>query len=80
MNKNEIRNKVFNIFSVFLNTSELELNIDTSPENNSEWDSLNHIKIIMELENTFNVEITPEDALEINSIKKACMMLENKMN
>lgn len=80
MNKNEIKNKVFNIFSVFLNTSELELNIDTSPENNSEWDSLNHIKIIMELENTFNVEITPEDALEINSIKEACIILENKMN
>jgi acyl carrier protein len=80
LNKNEIKNKVFNIFSVFLNTSELELNIDTSPENNSEWDSLNHIKIIMELENTFNVEITPEDALEINSIKEACIILENKMN
>ena len=79
MNKDEIQKKVFNIFSVFLNISELELDMNTNPENNSEWSSLNHIKIIMEIENSFGVDIMPAEATEINSIKYACDLLEKKL-
>ena len=69
-----------NIFSIFLNIPQDKLNMNSSPENTSEWDSFNHIKIIMEIENVFNVEFSPEESLEINTIKDACNILNNKFN
>lgn len=80
MNKKEIVKEVLNIFSIFLNISVEELSMESSPNNTTEWDSLNHIKIIMEMENIFNVEFSPEDSLEINTIKDVCNILNNKLN
>ncbi len=80
MNKKEIAKEVLNIFSIFLNISVEELSMESSPNNTTEWDSLNHIKIIMEIENIFNVEFSPEDSLEINTIKDVCNILNNKLN
>jgi acyl carrier protein len=80
LNKKEIAKEVLNIFSIFLNISVEELSMESSPNNTTEWDSLNHIKIIMEIENIFNVEFSPEDSLEINTIKDVCNILNNKLN
>ena len=80
LNKKEIEKKVISIFAIILNVEEKKLNMKSSPDNTSEWDSLNHIKIIMELENTFNLEVLPEESIEIFTIEDACSILEKKLN
>lgn len=79
MNRQDIDNKVIKIFSIILNLPLNKLNLKSSPEDIPEWDSLNHIKVIMEIENAFRVEILPEEALEINTILDICKMLYKKL-
>lgn len=79
MNRQDIDNKVMRIFSIILNLPLNKLNLKSSPEDIPKWDSLNHIKVIMEIENAFRVEILPEEALEINTILDICKMLYKKL-
>ena len=36
----------------------------TNPENLEEWDSLSHVQLVLGLEKTFNIDITPEEGIE----------------
>ncbi len=54
------------LINVFRKTFE-DLNIDetVSQKNCENWDSLNHINLIVELENEFNVSIEPDEMDEM---------------
>ena len=42
----------------------------TSIENTEGWDSMGHIALIMALERTFSVSISPTDAIDLTSFGK----------
>tara|TARA_B100000959_G_C14584977_1_gene461538 strand:- start:336 stop:578 length:243 start_codon:yes stop_codon:yes gene_type:complete len=46
-----------------------KLNIDSSTKNISDWDSMNHIILIMEISRKYKINISLEDSVKINSIK-----------
>lgn len=55
--------------------SELEINPDEIPDNAelnnfAKWDSLNHIKIMLALENEFNIELNEENIQRFVTIEK----------
>ena len=54
------------------------VNIETSQENNSKWDSLRHLNLIVELESEFDVSFEPEEIAEMSSVKKIIAILKSK--
>ena len=54
------------------------VNIETSQENNSNWDSLRHLNLIVELESDFDVSFEPEEIAEMSSVKKIIAILKSK--
>jgi acyl carrier protein len=40
----------------------------SSPETLESWDSLNHLNLVMAIEEEFNVELTPDDTLEMRDV------------
>ena len=48
---------------------ELILNEDSSQENISEWDSLNHIYLVVEIEETFNKKFAASEIADWKTIK-----------
>ena len=54
------------------------VNIETSQENNSNWDSLRHLNLIVELESEFDVSFEPEEIAEMSSVKKIVAILKSK--
>jgi acyl carrier protein len=44
------------------------LSEQSSPQSIAEWDSLNHITLVMALESEFGIEMSAEDALEMRTV------------
>lgn len=71
-----MENKVIEIISSILNVDKSTLTLESSPENLSNWDSLNHMNIIMALEEEFELTLSEEDIIEMLSIET----IVNKLN
>ena len=60
-----MQNKVIEILEEVL---EIKIAQDASTDNISEWDSLNQIRIILEIENTFNLKVNFDDISKLTSV------------
>lgn len=70
----EILDFVAKIFDV--ETSSI--NMETSIYNFPKWDSLNHIKLIVNLEEFYELTLSPIEINEISSIQDICNVVNNK--
>jgi len=61
--------KIINVVSKCLNLKEGDLDFNSSRKNIKKWDSLNQVKIMIQIEKNFNVKINPKDYEKITSIK-----------
>lgn len=53
--------KLLKIFRETFNSPELEVNDDTTAADVPEWDSFNHLSLIMAIEDEFSVSFTTEE-------------------
>jgi acyl carrier protein len=51
---------------------------DSSPDNIANWDSLQHLNLVLALEQEFNVQFTPEEIEQILSVELAAALLDEK--
>lgn len=56
-----------------------QVNGDLSPETVENWDSLNHLKLTLAIEQEFKVEFLPEDIEQLTSAQHINDMLESKL-
>lgn len=62
-------NEIFKIVSNATGISINKLDIDTGMHDFERWDSVNHIKIILEIEKKFKKKITTSQMASLDSIK-----------
>ncbi len=68
MIESNINAKLQEVFrSVFENTA-LEINPETSAKDVANWDSMNHILLITEIESQFDVSFEMDDLIEMKSV------------
>jgi acyl carrier protein len=65
---NDLKEKVFEVLVEVFPSINSHIDYDSGPNEISEWDSMNHLTLIMELNNKFNIEIEFEDVLHIDSV------------
>jgi acyl carrier protein len=68
------------IISESLNLKNNQVNDETEMQNTKEWDSLNHVKIIIALSKKFNVKIQTSDYDKLTSFKSIKNFLNKKIN
>ena len=56
-----------------------ELNDLSSPANTDGWDSLAHMNLVLEIEKTFDIELSTRDIMHIDSIKRAIEICRIKL-
>ena len=76
MNK-EIKLKVKRMLSKILEVKLSELSDDANPSNISNWDSLNQLKISIEIEKQINRKLTTEEILSLDSVKNIISLVAN---
>jgi acyl carrier protein len=67
-NKSDILDQVQEIFKLAMG-SDINVDIDTEKDMILEWDSLNHLNLVVELENVFDLGLSMEEIEELHSVK-----------
>lgn len=55
-----------------------EVSVNTNQTNCEKWDSLNHLNLIVELEDEFETEFEPEEIAEMKSFDDVKRILSSK--
>ena len=72
-------NKLKQVVSDILEVDIDDINENSSPDNIEKWDSLSHIKLVMAIEVEFNVKLTPDDMMDMLSVKLIKIILAEKL-
>jgi acyl carrier protein len=69
-----VRNMFSDVFQIPLDQVKPESSPDTIPN----WDSLQHLNLVLALEQEFNVQFTPEEIEQLLSVELVAALLEEK--
>lgn len=70
--------KLHSVLAAILSLPATEITDDLSPDTQPAWDSVTHLSLVMAVEEAFNVSFTPEETLDMTSVKLIRLLLEEK--
>ena len=68
-NLSNVDKKLKNIFINIFHMQNKDINNNSSMKNIEKWDSLNHIGLINEIEDKFNLQFNDEDIVKMTNFK-----------
>lgn len=80
MIRSEILLKIQDIFREVLEIEDLIISEETKASDISEWDSINHIYLIVEIENNFKVKFTTHEIQLWKNVGEMIDSIENRMS
>ncbi len=80
MNKTEIMAAVTEIFRDVLDDNSIVLQEGTTARDIEEWDSLNHIQLVVAIEKRFNMRFTSSEIQSWKDVGAMCADIEKRLN
>jgi len=68
LNKDQVIEKIIPIFKDVFEDEGLDINENSNSENVNGWDSLNHIYLVVAIEEAFSLKFTAEDIQSWNNV------------
>ena len=68
------------IIKVVSETLEIQANKETSQDNCDSWNSLQHLTIIVALEDVLGISFEPEEIVNLKSVKEIEKIINNRKN
>lgn len=59
-------------------STEVEIDLQTTKDNLPDWDSINHLNLIVELEDTLGIQFQPDEIESMKSVKVIMELIEKK--
>lgn len=59
-------------------SSTVEINLETTKDNLPEWDSINHLNLIVELEDSLNIQFQADEIEAMKSVKVLLELIQKK--
>ena len=78
MNKNNIKKKLQNVFVDVFDDEDLTISNSTNSDDIEEWDSLNHIALVLSIEKCFNIRFKTGEVLSLKNVGEMIQLLEEK--
>lgn len=75
MNEESLQEQIREIMAVLFSMDAADIGPESSIETVEKWDSLQHVNLMMALEQEFDVRIDVEDAVEMTSFTAVCETL-----
>lgn len=72
--------KIKKLFKEVLRIEDFKFNDNLSQDNCMNWDSINHLKIIVGLEKMFGIKFSVDDILSMVNVKTVKERLKKKIN
>ena len=76
---NVIREQVKNIMSAVFTIPVDEIDENSSSDSIHSWDSINHMKLVVALEEEFNIEFKDAEIIELINTKLIVLVLSEKL-
>jgi acyl carrier protein len=80
MTRNEIFEEVIAIFRDVFDDEELEVVEGTSSKDIEDWDSLEHINLILAMENKFKVKFVLDEVALLNNVGEMVDLIKQKVS
>jgi acyl carrier protein len=71
-------NKLNKIFAAILEIPIESITPELSMENTTEWDSIRHIELLYELQETFDIKLDSYEAINMIDYNQVILILESK--
>lgn len=65
--------------AIVLDLPESDISEETSPDTVSAWDSVAHLNLVVAVEEAFGVSFTPDETMEMTSVRLMKLLLEEKL-
>lgn len=75
-----LTSRVYGIVADVLDIPVNDVGPESSPETIESWDSVNHLNLILALEQVFQVQLEPEEIDQVNSVKQILVVLTKKLS
>ena len=75
-----ILEQVRQVASDVLSVPTDRISADSSPETIETWDSIQHLNLVLALEEKFGLQLSPEEMEQMRSIGQISAMLESKLH
>ena len=79
MERNDIMNRVQEVFRDELELDDLVLTDETTADDVEEWDSLSHVQLVVALEKAFNIKFTSREILSWDNVGDLVDCIEKKL-
>ena len=79
MEKEDLIDKLTEIFRTELEDDNLILSDELSANDVDNWDSLTHMLLISEVENSFNIKFRVKELIKINNVGKLINIISSKI-
>lgn len=80
MDKGEILKTVNDVFIDILDDENIVLTYETTANDVEEWDSLNHIQLVVAIEKQFGIRFTSREIQSWNNVGELINTIGNKIN
>ena len=78
MNKNNIKEKLQSVFVDVFDDEDLRISNSTNSGDIEDWDSLNHIALVLSIEKCFNIRFMTGEVLSLKDVGEMIQLLEEK--
>ena len=72
--------KLSNVFRVLFNLPDIELNDNLTAKDISGWDSFNHVNLIINIEEEFNVRFSNSEVGDLRNVGNLKTLLASKIS
>ena len=72
MNSDDVLVKVIDIFKDVFDEDDIIINRGSNAENVEDWDSLNHIMLIVEIEKCFDIKFDSSEIAKYSNVGEMC--------
>jgi len=80
METNEILEKLTDIFRDVLDNESIQLSPQTTADEIEEWDSLNHIQLVVAIEKSYKIKFTAAEIQNWNNVGEMVASINNKLS
>jgi alcohol dehydrogenase class IV/acyl carrier protein len=71
-----VKSKVLNILCELFSVSENDISDNTGPGDLTRWDSIGQLRLVLELEKQFNIQLSVDDVMSINKVADIVTVLK----
>ena len=79
MDRSKILQIIRDNLAIAVDDPNLQISEATTSEDVAEWDSVNHMKLIIALENELNIRFEPDEITSLSDVKGLVDLIEQKL-